>query len=273
VLLFLFKATLPFKQISANLLRAVFHHCGNFSVFRSTAALPFVSLLKEVLEKAVPVEAEKLAYVRRLAQTVLHSGEPLLLFKAAELLNSLSESWGGIDTSEYKADARDAVHAAADQSYPWEVILLKSVADERVITSSKRKAADGFTITELLNDIAQPERSAWEFSKQYSSLQSTLPSKKKAKIERDDDEAIDSDMLEDEDMADEDEIPDLSDTAEGDDDFAEDDDFGASLDEEEEEEESEDGGDDDEDVKKAKMLRKKFGSLMFVAAEDIEQYL
>ena len=282
VVFFLFKATIPFKQVSANLLRAVFHHCGNLGVFRSTAAVPFVSFLKEVLEKAVPVEAEKLAYVRRFAQTVLHVGDPALLIKAAELMHGLQSSWGKlISTGEYKADSRDASFAGADQQFPWESVILAAFSDERIYLKTKRKANEDFSVCELLGDIIQPERSSWLFAKRYASIQTNLPKKKTKEAEDEDGDAIeDSELLEDLE-ADEDAIPDLSDADEDEiPDLSDYEDFGASLegsdlgepdqDEEEEEEASED---EEAHVTKAKMLQKKFGKQMFVSADELEQYL
>jgi len=272
VIFFLFKATVPFKQVSANLLRAVFHHCGNSGVFRSTAAMPFVKFLKEVLEKAVPVEAEKLAYVRRLLQTIIHSGEPALLIEAAELMNGLAGVWASVSASgEYKSDSRDATYAGADQQYPWEAVILRALADERVCASGVKRKADDFSVTDLLADIIQPEKSSWAFAKRHAALLASLP-KKKVKTDKDDDEP-DAELLE-ELEADGDDIPDLSDTAEGEDDFG--DDFGESMDEDsdfEEPEEEEEAVDEDEHVAKAKMLRKKFGKQTFVSADDMEEYL
>ena len=281
ILFFLFKATTPFKDVSPNLLRAVFHHCGNFGVFRSTAALPFVSFLKELLEKAVPLEAERLAYVRRLVQTVMHVGDPAIVMKATELLTGLKDAWGGLTTEgEYKSDARDAVHASADQQFPWESLLLKAIADERVTQTllKKRKADATFNMTDLLGDIIQPERASWEFSKRHLAIQAVLPKRKTREDKAEDDDEPDADMLEDLEE-DGDDIPDLSDLEDEDeqpdDEAFNDEDFGASLDgsDLEEPEEDDETVDDDKHVAKAKMLRKKFGRQMYVSADDIEQYL
>ena len=302
VLAFLYKASSSFGAVPVPFLKAVYHQCSSFEVLRSTAGDSFLRLVTEVVEKDIKEDSHKIAFLRRLLQTALVSGDVAgkHIPTISDMLNQLGFRVDLSDdsTGSYKPDDRDYAFAGASTEFIWEHALLSHHADESarpVASGKKRKHTDGLSATDLLQQFIQPEQSSWTFARKHTELSTGLPKRSSKKATILDDEEVDAALAEmdNEAVGDEegDEVDDIDLSGDEMDDFGEsidgsdmdddeiDDEDGDEIGDEEEEDGEEEEDDDEvsqQEIERSAKMRKmlkKFSGSTFVDADELNEYL